>query len=344
MTVEYLKLVDWKIYLEREIDLFIFSIFIDSYGNSLKNIIGIGIEHQLNQYKDNKGIFYKSKTELKKLEQYFSTLIDNNDERINYWLGREEEIYNNLNQLKKLKTVQEKINFFKEAIIHNTIIPYWLLIGLKSSKKEHKELQKRLEKVRLRSAYPILLEKLIYPLFELVAKKLNISNDLVPLLTNKELIKILKDEITITKKELERRKSGCYFYLLNDEFIFVYDKLTFLGEENYYSKNIIKGETAFKGKVIGKVKIVNNSMNLSKFDNGDIIVSINLNPSLMPIIGKASAIITNEGGIMCHAAILSREMGIPCIVGTNIASKVLKDGDFVEVNANADGGRIKILK
>ena len=51
-------------------------------------------------------------------------------------------------------------------------------------------------------------------------------------------------------------------------------------------------------------------------------------------IKKAAAIVTNEGGITCHAAIVSRELGIPCIIGTKIATEVFKDGDLVEVNAN----------
>ena len=57
-------------------------------------------------------------------------------------------------------------------------------------------------------------------------------------------------------------------------------------------------------------------------------------PDFMPLMRKAKAVITDEGGITCHAAIVSRELGIPCIIGTKIATKVLKDGDMVEVDAN----------
>ncbi len=59
-------------------------------------------------------------------------------------------------------------------------------------------------------------------------------------------------------------------------------------------------------------------------------------------IKKAAAIVTNEGGITCHAAIVSRELGIPCIIGTKIATEVLKDGDMVEVNANH--GVVTVIK
>lgn len=56
---------------------------------------------------------------------------------------------------------------------------------------------------------------------------------------------------------------------------------------------------------------------------------------------KAAAIITDEGGITCHAAIVSRELNIPCIIGTKVATKILKDGDLVEVNA--EKGVVKII-
>jgi pyruvate,water dikinase len=57
---------------------------------------------------------------------------------------------------------------------------------------------------------------------------------------------------------------------------------------------------------------------------------------------KASAFVTDEGGILCHAAIVSREMKKPCIIGTKIATKLLKDGDIIEVDAN--NGFVNIFK
>ena len=66
------------------------------------------------------------------------------------------------------------------------------------------------------------------------------------------------------------------------------------------------------------------------------------NSFFIPIMKKAKAIITDEGGITCHAAIVSRELNIPCITGTKIATKVLKDGDMVEVDA--ERGIVKIIQ
>ena len=63
--------------------------------------------------------------------------------------------------------------------------------------------------------------------------------------------------------------------------------------------------------------------------------------NMVPLIRHAAAIVTDEGGITCHAAIISRELKIPCVVGTQIATKVLKNGDRVEVDA--DNGTVKII-
>ena len=78
---------------------------------------------------------------------------------------------------------------------------------------------------------------------------------------------------------------------------------------------------------------MNSPSELSKVMEGDIILSRNTNPSIMPALVKCAAIVTDEGGIACHAAIVSRELNKPCIIGTKIATRIFKDGDVVEVDA-----------
>jgi pyruvate,water dikinase len=90
------------------------------------------------------------------------------------------------------------------------------------------------------------------------------------------------------------------------------------------------------------VRIVKNQRQVQEVKNGEIIVSPMTTPDFMPAMKKAVAFVTDEGGITCHAAIVAREMKKPCIIGTKIATKVLKDGDLVEVDANK--GIVKILK
>lgn len=103
-------------------------------------------------------------------------------------------------------------------------------------------------------------------------------------------------------------------------------------------KNEVIGVSVCKGIIKGKVRIIPFSINpeeyLSKFQEGEVLVSTTTGPEMVVIMEKAAAIVTDEGGMMSHAAIVSREFGIPCVVGTKYATEVFKDGDIVEVNAH----------
>lgn len=103
-----------------------------------------------------------------------------------------------------------------------------------------------------------------------------------------------------------------------------------------------KGRIASKGKVQGLVKLIIKEHEINKVEKGDILVTSMTNPDMVLVMERAGAIVTDEGGLLCHAAIVSRELNTPCIVGTEIATEVLKDGDLVEVDA--EKGVVKILK
>jgi len=104
----------------------------------------------------------------------------------------------------------------------------------------------------------------------------------------------------------------------------------------------IKGTVAQLGKVRGLVKVVNHVGEAVKVKSGDILVTYMTSPDFLPAMKKAAAFVTDEGGLTCHAAIIAREMKKPCIIGTKIATRILKDGDLVEVDA--DKGILKIIK
>jgi len=162
---------------------------------------------------------------------------------------------------------------------------------------------------------------------------------------------VLKNKF-LSNEEIKNRKQAFIFYVKNEEIIFLSGKKALeLKEELVPEQKIdiseIKGQIACKGKVIGRViffswieKELVEKMN--KMKHGDILVAGQTRPFLMPAIRKAGAIITDEGGITSHAAIVSRELGVPCIIGTKIATKVLHDGDLVEVDAN--NGIVRIIE
>ncbi len=99
-------------------------------------------------------------------------------------------------------------------------------------------------------------------------------------------------------------------------------------------QKVFKGRVSSKGKVIGRVKIVKSVNDIKKVKKGDIVVAPMTNFDLMSALKLAAAIITDEGGIVCHASIIARELKIPCIIDVKIATEVFKDGDLIEVDAN----------
>jgi phosphohistidine swiveling domain-containing protein len=112
------------------------------------------------------------------------------------------------------------------------------------------------------------------------------------------------------------------------------------GEEKKVSE--FKGQVAYPGIAKGRVRILMKREEVAKLKTGEIIVSPMTMPDYVPAMKRAAAIVTDEGGVTCHAAIVARELKKPCIIGTKIATEVLRDGDMVEVDATK--GTIKIIK
>ncbi|MFA5183979.1 MAG: PEP-utilizing enzyme [Patescibacteria group bacterium] len=106
--------------------------------------------------------------------------------------------------------------------------------------------------------------------------------------------------------------------------------------------NFIKGVTAASGYAVGKVKLVRSVGDVHKVGKGDILVASMTSPKYMPAIINAAAIITDDGGLTCHAAIIAREIKKPCLIGTKLATRILRDGDLVAVAA--DQGIVTIIK
>lgn len=91
---------------------------------------------------------------------------------------------------------------------------------------------------------------------------------------------------------------------------------------------------------IGKARVIQDPTEIKKFKKGEILVTTMTDPDWVPIMKMASAIITDRGGRTCHAAIVSRELGVPCVVGTNNATHKIKTGDKITVACEAEKGNI----
>jgi pyruvate,water dikinase len=107
-------------------------------------------------------------------------------------------------------------------------------------------------------------------------------------------------------------------------------------------EKILTGLPASSGKVQGRVKIVKGIKDSNFFNEGDILVSKITDPSMILMMGRAAAIVCDIGGVTSHPAIVSREMGIPCVVAAKNATLVLKDGNKILVDG--DKGEIYLIK
>jgi phosphohistidine swiveling domain-containing protein len=158
---------------------------------------------------------------------------------------------------------------------------------------------------------------------------------------------LLKGVSRALVKELCKRKSFSAVVLKDCRFDWIYGqkvkdilRANDIGQE---VKNIklLKGIPASRGFFKGRVLVCFVSTEISRVKKGDVLVTGMTTPDFVPAMKKAGAIITDEGGITSHAAIVARELNKPCIIGTKIATQVLKDGDLVEVDANK--GIVKII-
>ncbi|MFA6215791.1 MAG: PEP-utilizing enzyme [Patescibacteria group bacterium] len=126
----------------------------------------------------------------------------------------------------------------------------------------------------------------------------------------------------------------CLVYTDGDIKVDYGKNFNFLKEKilNIKDTDEVRGQTAFPGIASGKVKIImpNDDKHIR---NGRVLVTKMTTPDFVPLIKKCAAIVTDEGGVTCHAAIVSREFKVPCVIGTKIATNIFKDGDLIEVNA-----------
>jgi Phosphohistidine swiveling domain len=191
-------------------------------------------------------------------------------------------------------------------------------------------------------------------LLVILGKQFSIDHKVLMQYSRQEILSLFDNEIVAKASINNRLKSYLMFGVKNNFVAIDGDKAEEIIASFFNSPNKeiteIKGTVANSGIVKGNVKVIfldYNNFDQLKYEiktmkQGAILVAETTSPELVIACHKAGAIITNQGGLMSHAAIISRELNIPCIVGTGNATKILKDGDLVEVDANI--GIIKIIK
>ena len=186
-------------------------------------------------------------------------------------------------------------------------------------------------------------------------KKISITRDsggnraIVKLRPEKSKHQVLKDheikrlaELALKLEEHYQKPQDIEFAIEMDEIYIVQTRpITTIGKRLEHGKHreikgepILTGIAASLGIASGKVKIVEDLKDLEKINLGDILVTKMTSPDMVVTMQKSAAIVTDEGGLTAHAAIVSREMGIPCVVGTQEATTKLKEGEIITVDGS----------
>jgi len=189
---------------------------------------------------------------------------------------------------------------------------------------------------------------LINPLLQTLATLMGISFMQLVHLRYKEIINWFDTKELPNKEDINKRIKSYSLYLKAGKITLLTDRSKYLHLASEQSnqaiqfKKMIKGTVARRGKVTGQVRLVFFSEDIIRVKKGEILVTTMTRPDMIVGMEKAAAFVTDQGGMLSHAAIIAREMGKPCIVGTKIATHILKDGDLVEVDA--EKGIVKLLK
>ncbi|MFA6417086.1 MAG: PEP-utilizing enzyme [Patescibacteria group bacterium] len=190
----------------------------------------------------------------------------------------------------------------------------------------------------------------LLPLYREIAKRLNASINQIRLLFEDELVACLlgKKDIGQLLQAAGKMRGFGFNKSMSKRFIFLEQEAVKMfkyiekNSANAQGNDESQGICASPGRARGKIKIVSSPDENNKVKDGDILVTHATTVDYLPAMKRAVAIITEVGGLTCHAAVVSREFRIPCIIALKNAMHNLKDGDFVEVDA--DKGTVRILK
>ncbi|NMC51245.1 hypothetical protein GYA54_00760 [Candidatus Kuenenbacteria bacterium] len=254
--------------------------------------------------------------------------------------------FNKINDCEKKiqKIIDGKSLRFDHKKIKHIMIKYWAYyiicayIGYALNKKFLEENPEYRQKIIKHKIQGIWVELGVY-IFKTARSFKNINTKIINSLSLMEIQLLISNKLIDYSRAAARQTA--YLYYADKNLLVIGNEAKKMAvslglkEKNKFNLNKnLRGAIAFPGIKNGRVKIIKNKSDFPKIKKNDILVATMTNQMFIPIIQKAAAIITDEGGATCHAAIISRELKIPCIVGTKIATKALKDGDLVEVDAN----------
>jgi phosphoenolpyruvate synthase/pyruvate phosphate dikinase len=271
---------------------------------------------------------------------FFDLAWDKNDilSRIKNYLATKKNPISSLREIDILRSqmIKEK----KQLLLTLKIKPRSELFRLLSLAQEFSYLRTWRTDVMYRSGY-----RLRYYFWELL-KRHQIDVSLLPFFTASEILKLTM-HYPVKLSDIKKRKNDFFSLFFKGQYNTFVDKKIIRAARQHLlpvhkKTKKLTGVRAYQGVIVGHAKVVVSSRELHTVRRGDILVATMTFPNYVPAMEKAAGFITDEGGILCHAAIIAREMKKPCVIATKYATKIIKSGDKIKLDA--DTGMITILE
>ena len=311
------------------------------YFHTLNKMLGECINHPLFVHKKGTVSFFIRKDELDKIGTYLAKKAVDNETYATTMLNKIKENTDNIMQIMialegRMPTGEEYQTFrdyFEKHLAYHVFmkegidyLPPELLTKLFPAFKDARIYS---EQVYSKT------EAFFRDLAKTISKKEIHKEEHLTCLLQEELEAYLTQKILPSEEELKKRYEASALLCINGKNTLIVGEKAIQLENSIQKgdKDWIKGTVAYEGKVQGRCRIIHDPFAKNDFQEGDILVTGMTRPEFVPLMEKASAIVTDAGGILCHAAITAREMKKPCIVGTERVTKTFKDGDHIEVDA-----------
>jgi len=336
---QIIKSTDWhKRWVVPDYSLLSCSLMADGYRSYSLKRFKTSLPHNIFIVHDGSIVCYQSEKENEKFGQLVAKQLKKDG--VGYIKELKKATKDFYNFLYKKPDLSKEVNYKRLKEIYSEYLPLFIAMTRGANYlngQKFNKILKDLEKMRL-ATETIYLDANKY-LMNFARKKLGkqkYSLDLLNNLSYQELgIYISSDKIP-SHAELKNRYALVSMnetnqWLSKNEVV-VFEKAV----NNKYKSNPKKviGQNAFEGKVRGVVRVITNPKKYKQFNIGDILITGMTRPEYLMLMKKSGAIVTDAGGVLSHAAITARELKKPCIIGTQVATKVFKDGDMVEVDAN----------
>ncbi|MFA6410854.1 MAG: PEP-utilizing enzyme [Candidatus Buchananbacteria bacterium] len=328
----------WTEFLKRKISFCTVYAHVNSYTQIVPNIIGCQLSRVAYHFDGKLTHIAHEQSEIEKFGDSVRKKIIKDSEIINLWVEnaiiynkKAEEFLSSQPDNFSILALRDTFDFFSNYLANAVHIPHRLSWVFDNMEDISPAVIKRLIEVRTKS-YFLDIDRVCLKMME---KLVEIDPNFIKLINPEE---VFNEQPWPSEKEILHRAQGWLLRLCDGNCQFISGHNTLLEYSNLLeidnNANFAKGNIAYPGKVKGQVVLIKDLVELKSITEGSVLVTNMTTPAYIPYLKKVKAIVTDEGGITCHAAIISREMKIPCVIGTKVATQVFKDGDLVEVDAN----------